>query len=183
LDVHSSTLVTSLGLVPSDSIVSDFAYVRGVAPTAAGVGRGSGGLGGMTIQGLALVKPPYGRITSFDLDRGAIVWQIAHGETPDNVRTHPALNGQAIPRTGQRGIVGTLVTGSLVIAGEPQFTAIDHPRGRCCARTASPRAPRYRRGNQRRRLSRRTARLQVAGMMLTTITTGTVSRVNPIGIF
>jgi quinoprotein glucose dehydrogenase len=128
LYVHSSTLVTSLGLVPSDPKVSDFAYVRGAASTADG-GRGGGGLGGLTIQGLALVKPPYGRITSFDLDRGAIVWQIAHGETPDNVRTHAALKGLAIPRTGQRGIVGTLVTRSLVIAGEPQFTAIDHPRG------------------------------------------------------
>jgi hypothetical protein len=41
----------------------------------------------------------------------------------------PALKGQTIPPTGQRGVAGTLVTKSLVIAGEPQFTAIDHPRG------------------------------------------------------
>jgi quinoprotein glucose dehydrogenase len=128
LYVHSSTLITSLGLVPGDP-KNDFAYVRGTATTGDGEGRGGGGLGGLTLQGLALVKPPYGRITAFDMDQGDIVWQIAHGETPDNVRTHPALKDRAIPRTGQRGVVGTLVTKSLVIAGEPQFTVIGNARG------------------------------------------------------
>ena len=46
-----------------------------------------------TVQGLPLVKPPYGRITAIDLNKGEIVWQIAHGETPDNIRNHPALQG------------------------------------------------------------------------------------------
>jgi len=35
------------------------------------------------------------------MDRGEILWQIAHGETPDNVRNHPKLKGLTIPRTGQ----------------------------------------------------------------------------------
>ena len=47
--------------------------------------------------------------------------QIAHGETPDNVRNHPALQGLNIPRTGRTGTVGTLVTKTLVIAGESGF--------------------------------------------------------------
>ena len=34
-----------------------------------------------------------------------------------------------IPRTGQAGIIGTLVTKSLVVAGEPQVTTANHPRG------------------------------------------------------
>jgi len=54
-------------------------------------------------QGLPLLKPPYGRITAIDLDRGEFVWQAAHGETPDSVRNHPALKGLAVPRTGQSG--------------------------------------------------------------------------------
>jgi len=29
--------------------------------------------------------------------------QIAHGETPDNVRNNPALKGLTIPRTGRSG--------------------------------------------------------------------------------
>ena len=157
-----------------------------------GGGRGGGGLGGLTLQGLALVKPPYGRITAFDLDKGDIVWQIAHGETPDNVRTHPALKGQAIPRTGQRGVVGTLVTRSLVIAGEPQFTTINNARGamlRAYDKSPAPRsAPSdagpadrgaddlhaerqaiHRRRDRRRRFSRGAARLQIAGMTPQTI--------------
>jgi quinoprotein glucose dehydrogenase len=64
------------------------------------------------------VKPPYGRITAVDMDKGEIKWQIAHGETPDNIRNHPALKGLTIPRTGRAGIIGTLTTKTLVVAGE-----------------------------------------------------------------
>ena len=70
------------------------------------------------VQGLPIIKPPYGRITAIDLNQGEILWQVAHGETPDNVRNHPALQGMDIPRTGQTGFVGTLVTKSLIIAGD-----------------------------------------------------------------
>ena len=88
-------------------------------------------------QGLPLLKPPYGRITAIDLDRGEIVWQVAHGETPDSVRNHPALKGLTIPRTGQSGAVGALVTKTLVIAGDPLATtgAGSRRAARCCART------------------------------------------------
>jgi quinoprotein glucose dehydrogenase len=76
------------------------------------------------------VKPPYGSISAISLDKGEILWQIAHGDTPDNVRNHPALKGLTIPRTGQAGIIGTLVTKTLVVAGEAQVTsAAGHPRG------------------------------------------------------
>jgi quinoprotein glucose dehydrogenase len=104
------------------------------APDPAG-GRGAGGGGGggggsLTVQGLPLVKPPYGTITAISLDKGEIVWQVAHGETPDVVRNHPALKGMSIPRTGQGGTAGTLVTKTLVVAGDLQFTTTDsHPRG------------------------------------------------------
>ena len=77
-----------------------------------------------TVQGLPLVKPPYGRISAIDLDRGEILWQVPHGETPDSVRNHPALKGVTIPRTGQSGAVGALVTKTLVIAGDPLATTV-----------------------------------------------------------
>jgi quinoprotein glucose dehydrogenase len=73
------------------------------------------------VQGLPLVKPPYGRITAINLDRGEIVWQVAHGDTPDNVKNNPALKGVNIPRTGRPGIIGVLTTKSLVIAGESGY--------------------------------------------------------------
>ena len=65
-----------------------------------------------------------------DLDTGEISWQIAHGETPDNVRTHPALQGLSVPRTGRAGTVGTLVTKTLLVAGERGgFTTLSGRRG------------------------------------------------------
>ena len=82
----------------------------------------------LTVQGLPLVKPPYGRITALDLKSGTLAWQIAHGETPDNIRNHPALKGVTIPRTGRQGRIGTLVTKSLLIAGEGGFFTL--PDGR-----------------------------------------------------
>jgi quinoprotein glucose dehydrogenase len=110
---------------------------RGAAPPAPAAGAapaagrgGEGGGGGLTVQGLPIVKPPYGSISAISLDRGEILWQIAHGDTPDNIRNNPALKGLDIPRTGQAGIVGTLVTKTLLVAGEPQVTsAAGHPRG------------------------------------------------------
>ena len=77
-----------------------------------------------------MLKPPYGRITAINLDRGEFVWQVAHGETPDSVRNHPALKGVTIPRTGQSGAVGALVTKTLVIIGDPLATSgASRPRG------------------------------------------------------
>jgi len=81
------------------------------------------------VRGLPLIKPPYGRITAFDMDKGEILWQIAHGETPDNIKNHPALKGLNIPRTGQPGIAGTLVTKTLLIAGESRVTTTLQGRG------------------------------------------------------
>ena len=72
----------------------------------------------LNVNGLPLIKPPYGTISAISLDKGEIVWQIAHGDTPDAIRNNPALKGITLPaRTGQSGYnVGTLITKSLVIA-------------------------------------------------------------------
>jgi quinoprotein glucose dehydrogenase len=113
---------SALGLVVPAKGVSDMNYVRGFAP---GAGRG-----GFSVQGLPLLKPPYGTISAINLDNGEIVWQVPHGETPDAVRNHEALKGLSIPRTGQAGSVGTLVTKTLVIAGDPEVTTVaPRPRG------------------------------------------------------
>jgi quinoprotein glucose dehydrogenase len=82
------------------------------------------------VQGLPLVKPPYGVLSALNLDRGELVFQVPHGDTPDVVRNHPALRGMNIPKTGQQGSVGQLVTKTLVVLGDPQITTTaDHPRG------------------------------------------------------
>jgi quinoprotein glucose dehydrogenase len=147
--VSSGRSVGAIGLVPPYAGQSDMAYIQGnaatgprttggagsaagggqvefvpsaaatVAPTASSRGRPPLGL---RVSGLPMLKPPYGTISAIDMKRGEILWQVPHGETMDNVRDNPALAGLDIPRTGQAGTVGTLVTSTLVIAGEPERT-------------------------------------------------------------
>lgn len=139
LYVSSQTSVATLGLVPPRPGVSDMPYHQGTvltgARTSGGSGAGaalapappSGGEGGgaapLTVQGLPLVKPPYSRITAIDLDTGEFRWQVPFGATPDAIRNHPALKGVNLPPvTGRPGNnPGTLVTKTLVIAGEHNF--------------------------------------------------------------
>jgi quinoprotein glucose dehydrogenase len=120
--IPSQKALTAIGLVPPGGGRSDMQYISGSAAPrtggGAGGGGGEGGGPGLTVQGLPLAKPPYAQITAIDLNRGDIVWQIAHGETPDNIRNHPALKGVNIPRTGRPGVFGVLVTKTLIIAGE-----------------------------------------------------------------
>jgi glucose dehydrogenase len=131
--VFSERSITTLGLVPGDPRMTDEAYIQGTARTGPRTRAGAGAdasadtrsandvaaaAGGLSVQGLPLVKPPYASISAINLDRGEIVWQVAHGETPDDIRNHPALKGLTIPRTGRPGVIGTLVTKTLVIAGE-----------------------------------------------------------------
>jgi quinoprotein glucose dehydrogenase len=118
-------LATILGKSPEGE-----AGGRGGAPAAAGPGRGGEGGNGLTVDGLTIVKPPYGVLSAINLDRGELMWQVPHGDTPDNVRNHPALKGLDIPKTGQQGSVGLIVTKTLVILGDPQITTTpEHPRG------------------------------------------------------
>ena len=129
LYIYSSNQISDLGLVESDGKRSDMRYVRGTAsnPAAPPPALPAAGAAGaeaappITVQGLPLVKPPYATITAIDLNKGDLVWQIAHGETPDNIRNHPALKGLKIPKTGRIGRIGTLATKSLLIAGEGGF--------------------------------------------------------------
>ena len=149
--VFSQGLVGLLGLVKPNPGQSDMDWILGrarppAATAAAGGGRGGapgrgpgrgpvdvggegGGGGAPNVQGLSLIKPPYGSISAIDLNKGEIAWQIAHGETPDNVKNHPALKGIDIPRTGRPGVIGTLVTKTLVVAGEGGFATTPAGRG------------------------------------------------------
>src|SRR5881296_878344 len=86
----------------------------------------------LNVQGLPIVKPPYGTLAAINLDRGEITWRVAHGDTPDVVRNHPALKGIDIPKTGQPGVsgVGLMVTKTVVVMGDSQITAPPgRPRG------------------------------------------------------
>ena len=83
-------------------------------------GGGGRGRAVTTVQGLPLIKPPYDRITAYDMNTGDLIWQKTHSSTPDEIKNHPALKGLDLPRLGQYGrtFIGVLATKSLLIAGE-----------------------------------------------------------------
>ena len=116
--VGSHRSILGIGLVPSGTR-SDVGYISGRAP---------GAQGSLTVEGLPLAKPPYSQISAIDLKSGTVLWHVAHGDTPDDVRDNPALNGLNIPRTGRGGAAITLVTKTLLIAGEKGVVTL--PDGR-----------------------------------------------------
>ena len=96
---------------------------------ASGPGRGPRGP-----EGLPILKPPYGRITAIDLNTGEQLWWIPNGDTPDQVKNHPALQGMEIPNTGQRAHATVLLTKTLLMYGEgrgaqARFHAVDKETG------------------------------------------------------
>ena len=66
-------------------------------------------------RGLPLFKPPYGRITAIDMNRGEIVWQVANGHGP---RNHPAIRHLNLGRLGRPGRPSPLATATLLFIGE-----------------------------------------------------------------
>ena len=129
LYIQSQTQVSAIGLVPGGED-SDMNYILGVVQDPAlGLPPVSGMGATPTVQGLPILKPPYARITAYDMNTGDIVWQVPHGDTPDEVRDHPMLAGLDIPRTGRPGRGGVLATSTLLIAGENGFVTTPHGRG------------------------------------------------------
>ena len=105
---------------------------RGGRGAGGGGGGAEGGFGGAgtIVQGLPILKPPYGVVVGINLDKGTLEWSTPHGDTPDAIRNSPVLRGMNIPKTGQTGNVGVVVTKTLVIVGDPLVTTTpEHPRG------------------------------------------------------
>ncbi len=106
---------------PASALEGASAGKPAAAAAAAPAGEGGGGAPGLNVNGLPIMKPPYGQLSAIDLAKGEVLWQVPHGDTPDAIRNHPALKGLNIPRTGRPGIVGSLTTKTLVISGEAGF--------------------------------------------------------------
>ncbi len=79
---------------------------------------GGGGARVPSIQGLPLIKPPWGRVTALDLNIGTLKWTVAAGDTPDRIKNNPALAGLTIPRTGSTARPVLLLTKTLLFQGE-----------------------------------------------------------------
>jgi quinoprotein glucose dehydrogenase len=102
-------------------------------------------------QGLPLVKPPWARVTAIDLNKGEIVWQVAHGATSVKISAHPALQGITLPPLGVGGKGGPLVTRTLLfvpkrgegededaVGGGASLTAYDKKTGEVVAEIPLP---------------------------------------------
>jgi quinoprotein glucose dehydrogenase len=150
IHLYSQTVLMAIAASQNPNKDSDFEIIGVVTTTPNTADSGFGGRpatrsegtapslegpvkkGDLSVAGLPLIKPPYGRITAIDLSKGEILWQTVHGETPDAIRNHPLLKGMNIPRTGQSGIGGTLTTKSLVICADTGVFTDD--KGRKAAR-------------------------------------------------
>jgi glucose dehydrogenase len=127
--VSSRTATSVLSLV-SEPDASSVRYIQGGDRTP-------------SIDGIPLVKPPYGRITAIDLTSGDHVWQVVNGDTPASIKNHPLLEGIDIPPTGKPTRSSLILTKSLLFAGEgpggdPVLHAIDKATGETVANIMLP---------------------------------------------
>ncbi|MEO8259724.1 MAG: pyrroloquinoline quinone-dependent dehydrogenase [Acidobacteriota bacterium] len=112
-------------------------------PTKAAYTAGRGGAV-PSVQGLPLLKPPYGRITAYDMNKGEIAWQVPNGDTPPNVKDALTKAGVTnVPPTGFPAQASFVVTKTLLIGGEgaggrPLLHAYDKKTGENIAEIPMP---------------------------------------------
>src|SRR5262249_34704729 len=94
------------------------------------------------MNGLPLLKPPYGHVVAIDLNLGEIKWRVPFGDTP-SIRRHPALQGVALPaQLGVAGAPGLVATrGGLLFVGggDAALHALDEGTGAEIWRAPLPR--------------------------------------------
>ena len=82
-----------------------------------------GGIRIPRVDGLEVVKPPYGRVTAIDMNTGDHLWWVANTDTPDRIKNHPLLQGVDLPDTGVPTRSGVLLTKTLLFVTEGVGTA------------------------------------------------------------
>jgi quinoprotein glucose dehydrogenase len=95
-------------------------------------------------QGLPIFKPPYNRLSAYDMNTGNRLWWIPIGTTPPAVANHPALKGRDLSQTGGGGNSIQMVTGSLLLTGEgPTLNAYNKETGKKVATVKLPAGSQY----------------------------------------
>ena len=80
---------------------------------------------GPQMHGLPIWKPPYGRITAFNMNTGEQVWMAANGDGP---RNHPLLKDLNLPPLGIPNRPAPLLTKTLLFIGEGSDAVIGTPQ-------------------------------------------------------
>jgi quinoprotein glucose dehydrogenase len=91
-------------LVKGDPATGNMAYRRGAAQVNL-----------PTLDGIPLYKPPYSRMTAYDLNKGTIVWQVPLGDGPLH---HPLLEPLKLGPLGHGSRSSPLVTPSLLFVSQ-----------------------------------------------------------------
>jgi quinoprotein glucose dehydrogenase len=68
-----------------------------------------------TLDGIPLYKPPYSRVTAYDLNTGTMAWQVPIGDGP---RNHPLLKDLKLGPLGSGLRAAPLVTSTLLFVGQ-----------------------------------------------------------------
>jgi quinoprotein glucose dehydrogenase len=68
-----------------------------------------------TLDGIPVYKPPYSRVTAYDLNTGTIAWQVPIGDGP---RDHPLLKDLKLGRLGSGNRGNPLVTATLLFVSQ-----------------------------------------------------------------
>ena len=100
-----------------------------IAEWVAGPGGGMG-----QVDGLPIHKPPYNRLSAYDMNTGERLWWIPIGEVSASIKNHPDLQGQDFSRMGGGGSSIQMVAGDLLYAtegsaGPPVLNAYDKLTG------------------------------------------------------
>ncbi len=69
-------------------------------------------------KGVPIVKPPYGRITAYDLNTGDQLWMIPNGQPPDEIKNNPALKGVDTSKFGSPERALLVVTKTLLFSAD-----------------------------------------------------------------
>ena len=76
----------------------------------------AGGGGGLpTIDGLSVFKRMNNQLTAYQMNSGEKVWSLPIGETPDDIKNHPLLEGIDVPNVGGTGWSIQMVTGDILV--------------------------------------------------------------------
>jgi quinoprotein glucose dehydrogenase len=124
----SHTLAAPIGVSPTAGNAEatmdyQWAFTR-PAPGAAPPPNVVRGLGPQ-MDGLPIWKPPYGRITAYNLNTGEQAWMVANGDGP---RNHPLLKGLDLPPLGIPNRPAPLLTKTLLFIGEGSDAIIGTPQ-------------------------------------------------------